>query len=147
MTAEETSGQLAMSQHPDIVALRERYERVSETPQAWLLEGLTLMAGVFVAMSPWVVGFQATARSLAVSDLIVGGALTLLALGFATFYERTHGLMWVAPIIGVWLIAAPWVVRGIHRTTAMNLSQIIVGACVVLLGLGLSMMVRFRTQH
>jgi len=73
--------------------------------------------------------------------------LTLLALGFATFYERTHGLMWVAPIIGVWLIAAPWVVRGIHRTTAMNLSQIIVGVCVVLLGLGLSIMVRFRTQH
>jgi hypothetical protein len=150
MTTERApSEQLSIAQHPDIMALRERYERAAETPQAWVVEGLTFMAGVYAAISAWVVGFNGDAPSLVTSNLVVGIAVTLLAFGFAGFYGRTHGLAWVLPLLGVWLIIAPWVVRGIDRTTSLTLSNVIVGACVVLLGLlslGMTAIARVRPR-
>ena len=138
MATERAQEQLSMARHPDIVALRERYEQASETPLAWLVEGLTFMGGTYAAISSWVVGFNGRAPALAVSNLIVGAAVTLLAFGFATAYARTHGLAWITPLLGVWLIIAPWVVRGTDRTTSMILSNVIAGACIVLLGLGVT---------
>jgi hypothetical protein len=146
MTAESGSEQLSMAQHPDFVALRERYERASETPQAWTMEGLTFIAGTYVAMSAWVLGFQG-GSALAICNLIVGGALALLALGFTMFPERTHGLMWVVPVAGVWVVLAPWIVNGIDRTSGMNLSHIIAGLCLVVLGLGLTNITRVRIRR
>ncbi len=157
MTTERASSeQLPIAQHPDIMALRERYERAAETPQAWMVDGLTFMAGVYAAISSWVLGFAAisswvlgfneSAPSLVASNLVVGIAITMLAFGFAGFYGRTHGLAWVLPLLGVWLIVAPWVIRGIDRTTSMILSNVIVGGCVVLLGLGVTAIARVRPR-
>ena len=146
MAAESTpSDQLAMAQHPDIMALRERYERAAETPQASAIEGLAFMAGTYAAISAWVVGFNGSSPRLAASDLIVGIAVAVLAFGYATFYGRTHVLAWVAPMLGAWLIVAPWVVlRGMHRATEMVWSNVIVGACIVLLGLSITVLARMR---
>ena len=147
MTTERASSeQLSIAQHPDIMALRERYERAAETPQAWMVDGLTFMAGVYAAISSWVLGFNESAPSLVASNLVVGIAITMLAFGFAGFYGRTHGLAWVLPLLGVWLIVAPWVIRGIDRTTSMILSNVIVGGCVVLLGLGVTAIARVRPR-
>jgi len=142
MTAEGTSGQMSMSQHPDIVGLRERYEAAAETPQAWAVEGLAFLAGGFVAISPWVVGFNGNAPALAATDLIVGGLCALLALALASFYERSHGLAWVMPAMGLWLILAPWLVNGVDTTGSMITSHILAGGCVVLFGLALTGMTR-----
>jgi apolipoprotein N-acyltransferase len=149
MATESTpSEQLAMAQHPDIMALRERYERAAETPQASAIEGLTFMAGTYAAISAWVVGFDGSSPRLAASNLIVGIAVALLAFGYATFYGRTHVLAWVAPMLGAWLIVAPWVVlRGsVDRPTEMVWSNVIVGACVVLLGLSITGLARMRPR-
>ena len=70
----------------------------------------------------------------------------MLAFGFAGFYGRTHVLAWVLPLLGVWLIIAPWVIRGIDRTTSMILSNVIVGGCVVLLGLGVTAIAKVRPR-
>jgi hypothetical protein len=134
MTTERTTDQLPISKHPDIVALRDRYEQAFETPQAWASEGLMLMAATYAAISPWVVGFHTRSAGLAVSDLIVGLALATLTLGFAASNLHLHGLTWVAPLLGVWLIITPWVVRGTDRTTGLIVSNVIVGACIVLIG-------------
>lgn len=135
MTSERTTtDQLPISKHPDIVALRERYEQAFETPRAWASEGLMLMAATYAAISPWVVGFHARSGGLAVSDLIVGLALVTLTLGIAASNLHLHGLTWVTPLLGVWLIITPWVVQGTDRTTGLILSNVIVGACVVLIG-------------
>jgi hypothetical protein len=123
-----------MAQHPDLLAMRERYEQAFETPQAWASEGLLLMAALYAAISPWVVGFQDAAGGLAVSDLIVGLGLAVLTLGFATSNLHMHGLTWVAPLVGVWLIVTPWVVQGTDRSAGLIVSNVIVGACIVLIG-------------
>ena len=138
--------QLSMARHPDIVALRERYEVASETSVAWLAEGLTFLAGTYTAISAWIIGFNATASSLTATNLVVGIAITMLAFGFATNYARTHVLSWVTPLLGVWLIISPWVVAGVSTTTAMILSNVIGGAVVVVCGMAVMSMSMMRRR-
>jgi hypothetical protein len=60
----------------------------------------------------------------------------MLALGFASVYGRTHGIVWAAPLIGLWTILAPWVVSGNVATASTIWNNVVAGAIAVLLGLG-----------
>jgi hypothetical protein len=97
-------------------------------------EGLAFLAGIYAAISPWVIGFQSQS-TLTANNLIVGLGVAVLALGFATAYERTHGMAWVSVLMGVWLIISPWLVSGVDTTASLLWSNIVVGAVVVDLGL------------
>lgn len=134
MATESAPDHLQMAGHPDIIAMRERYEQVFETPQAWVSEGLLMMAALYAAISPWVVGFGAHSHGLAVSNLVVGLALAVLALGFAASTVHLHGLTWVSSLIGVWLIITPWVVQHTDHTVGLIVSNVVVGACIVVIG-------------
>lgn len=123
----------AMRLHPDLAELRAKYEAAAETPVAGVVAGLTFLVGLYLAISPWVVGFNGF-TTLTGNDLIVGIALAVLALGFA--HGRTHGITWVAPLLGVWTIIAPWIVSGGVATTATIWSNVVTGVVAVLLGLG-----------
>ena len=125
----------AMELHPDIAELRAKYEAAAETPTARGVAGITFLAGLYLAISPWVVGFNEF-RTLTANNLIVGIALVVLALGFASAYGRTHGITWVAPVLGVWTVIAPWVVNGGVATTATIVNNVVIGLIAVLLGLG-----------
>ena len=124
----------SMREHPDIMAMDARYEAAAETAAAQLFEGLTLLAGLFVAASAWIVGF-AGSTTLMVNNLIVGLAVVLLGMSFALTYERAHRLTWVCPVLGAWTIASPWVVSGAPTSTRVVLTNVISGAAVVLIGL------------
>ncbi|MFF7651582.1 SPW repeat protein [Streptomyces sp. NPDC007983] len=127
-----------IEEHPDLMELRARYERAATTPQARAVEGLTLLAGLYLAVSPWVVGFFDTGTGLTVNNLITGLAVAILALGFGSAYERTHGLGWVVAAIGVWTIITPWVVYGPSISTGTMISNVVTGAVIFLLGLATS---------
>src|SRR4051794_23494282 len=105
-----------MGQHPDIADLRAKYDRAAQTAPAQLSDGLIFLSGLYLAVSPWVVGFDAM-TTLTVNNLITGIALAVLAVGFASAYSRTHGVARVTPLIGVWTIIAPWVVVNATATT------------------------------
>lgn len=90
-----------------------------------------------MAISPWVVGFNSS-PTLAVSNLVTGIALAVLALGYAAAYSRTHALAWVAPMIGAWTIVTPWVILGGDSTTAIVVNNVITGGVVTLLGVGVA---------
>ncbi|MCW2898597.1 MAG: repeat protein [Streptosporangiaceae bacterium] len=122
-----------LERHPDILEMREKYERAASSPVAQAVAGLTLLAGLYLAISPWVVGFYGLTR-LTVSNLVTGIALAALALGLASAYGRTHGLSWIAPIIGVWTIVSPWLMHSGMRGTIWN--NVVTGAVIVLLGAG-----------
>lgn len=124
-----------IEEHPDIMALRMPYEKAAESRTAQAVEGLGFLAGLYLAVSPWVVGFS-NLTTLTVNNLITGIALMLLAVGFASAFGRTHGMAWVAPVIGVWTIVSPWVVSGAVHTTRTIWSNVVVGAVALILGLG-----------
>lgn len=124
----------AMERHPDIVALRASYEQANETGLAHIADGLCLLAGLYLAISPWVVGFQGLTPLLMV-NVFSGLVLVALSFGLATAYGRLHGLAWVYPVVGAFTFVAPWVVRGGVNTTPAVTNNIIIGAACVLLGL------------
>ena len=122
-----------IEQHPDLIALRARYAETSALPVTQATEGLTLLTGLYLAISPWVVGFNGS--PLTVSNLVTGIALAVLALGFGSVYERTYGMGWVAMAIGIWAIIAPWAVQHAAAGTGTIVSNVVTGAVAVLLGL------------
>jgi hypothetical protein len=122
-----------MEQHPDIMELRARYERAAATPLAQLVDGLVFLTGLYLAISPWVIGFEGM-HSIAANNLITGVALALMGAGLASAYGRTHGMAWVAPIVGIWTIITPWVIRGGVATTATTANNVVVGAVAVVAG-------------
>lgn len=123
----------SIDQHPDILALRAGYDRVAESMAAQATFGLTLLTAVYVALSPWIVGFDAFTR-LTVNDLIVGGAIAVMAMCFGCALDRTHGMTWTLPFFGLWLIVSPWIYAS-GPTTGMIWSHVISGVFVALLGM------------
>lgn len=123
----------SIDQHPDIMELRASYDRVAESMGAHIGFGLTLLAGMYVALSPWIVGFDAFTR-LTANNLLVGGLVAFLAMCFSFALDRTHGMTWTLPVLGVWLIISPWIfVSG--PTAGMIWSNVISGAIVTVLGI------------
>lgn len=130
------SSTTSIERHPDIVGLRVRYEQANETGVAHIINGLGLMAGLYLAISPWVVGFE-TLTPLAITNVLTGLVLVALVFGLTAAYGRMHGLTWVMPFIGAWAFVAPWVIRGGVDTTPAVTSNVTVGAVCAALGLAL----------
>lgn len=122
-----------IEKHPDVARMRMRYDQIAETRLAQLADGLTFMAGLYLAISPWVVGFT-DHSALTMANIFVGITVVLLSLGFTSAFGRTHGIVWVAPFLGAWVIVAPWVVADAGTpATSVIISNVVVGALVVLL--------------
>ena len=124
----------SIDHHPDLLALRERYGRAAESMTAQGTFGLTLLAAVYAALSPSIIGFQET-RALAVSDFIVGIVCVALAFAFAMALDRSHGMTWTLPLFGVWFIVSPWILHGVSPHGGMVWSNVIAGVVLTVLGL------------
>ncbi|MER7506536.1 SPW repeat protein [Nonomuraea pusilla] len=133
---------LGMEEHPDIAEMRARYDRAAQSSTAQFVSGLAFMLGLYLAISPWVIGFNGRA-TLTVNNLIVGIAMAVLAVGFTSAYGRTHGVTWVMPVLGVWTIIAPWVLPEHGATTSVIITNVITGALIIACGaacVGIGMM-------
>ncbi|MGC5039092.1 MULTISPECIES: SPW repeat protein [unclassified Streptomyces] len=129
-----------METHPDIIDMRQRHEaaeRASTTPRAQAIETLALLTGLYLAASPWIVGFNGGGFArLAITNLITGiGYALLMSGGFGRAYDRMHSMAWAACALGAWAIVAPWVVAGNVDTTRTVVNNIITGALALLLAL------------
>jgi hypothetical protein len=120
--------------HTDVAELRETYDRAGSSTRAQIADGLTLLAGLYLAISPWVVGFQGF-RNLTINNLIVGLAVVALAMGLASAFGRTYGVSWLVPLLGIWAIIAPWVIRGQPVTTGTVWNNVVTGAVIVVCSL------------
>ncbi|MGW7201466.1 SPW repeat protein [Streptomyces chryseus] len=129
----------SIEQHPDVAEMRSRFERATATPRAQAIETLALLTGLYLAASPWIVGFNGL-TTLAVCNLITGVAYALCMGGFGPAYERTHAMAWAAAAIGAWTIVAPWVVSGNVDTTRSVVSNVIVGCVALLLAVAMAAM-------
>jgi hypothetical protein len=96
---------------------------------ASVLDAYTMLCGVFLVLAPWLFGFIHAEGRI---DAEVAGVMliTLSATGFLAFADWEECLK-VA--VGIWLIAAPWLLGFVH-TSAMHVS-IAIGIVVTFLTL------------
>ncbi|MEQ4725273.1 SPW repeat protein [Nonomuraea sp. B19D2] len=134
MADQPTRPTFDMDQHPDIAALRARYDWVSQRPSGQSVSGLAFLSGLYLAISPWVVGMFGH-TTLTVNNLVTGIAVALVGAGIASAYGRIHGITWVMPIIGVWTVIAPWVLPPHGASTSSIVSNVITGAIILATGL------------
>ncbi|GAA1897363.1 SPW repeat protein [Streptomyces sodiiphilus] len=120
--------------HPDTMEMRARYSRVMGGQDVTLVDAPVFLAGLYLAISPWVVNFTASQPTLVIHNLIVGVAVGLLALGFAVAPERMYGLGWGLCAIGAWLVVSPWVV-GSSPDAGVIWNQVVTGGVIFLLGI------------
>ncbi|AKU17861.1 SPW repeat protein [Luteipulveratus mongoliensis] len=125
-----------IDKHPDVLEMRHRYDEISEKPIAQWADGVMFLAGIFLAMSPWVIGFSGQA-SMTASCLITGLAVALLGVGFSVAYGHFHGLAWVTGVLGLWAIVSPWAVDGPTPDNKAIVWTVIAGALCVLCTLAL----------
>lgn len=124
-----------ITEHPDAAEMRARFERVAESPRATVLDGLVILLGLYMAVSPWVVHFHVTNPDAAVNNLLVGLALAALGFGLALLPERMYRLGWLCIPIGVWMIVSPWVVTVGHSATSRLIwNNVWTGAAAVVFG-------------
>lgn len=125
------SGTLSMAEHPDIRSLARHSDRIT-APTSYI-HALVLLAGAYAAISAWVVGFD-DQSPLAITNLIVGAGVVLLTL--VLLRERIGILAAAYSLMGVWLIVAPWAVQNIDHSTAVIVSNVVVGAVIAMAGVG-----------
>lgn len=122
--------------HPDVAEMRERYERLVNGRNAVTVDGMILLAGLYLAISPWVVHFNTVSQPLAVTNLIMGLTLAALGMGLALAPERMYRLSWTCVPIGAFAVVTPWVVTVGHTATRpMIWNNAFTGGAACLMGL------------
>ncbi len=137
----DTSRYATMAGHPDLVEMRERYERIAATPRAAIADGLMLLAGLWLAISPWVLHFNTTTPQVALSNLILGLAVAAVALGLSVAPLRMGRLSLATFVIGIWVVVSQWVIQQSSVTTGIIVNNVITGGLIALLGLAAAGMV------
>ncbi|MEU1853575.1 SPW repeat protein [Streptomyces sp. NPDC019990] len=123
-----------ISSHPDASEMRARYARMLGGREVALVDGPVFLLGLYCAASPWIVHYTTSQPPLVTHNLIMGIAISLLALGFTRAPERMYGLSWAMCALGVWMIISPWIV-GDNPDAGVVWNNIIIGALAVILGL------------
>lgn len=135
-----------MATHPDLVEMQTRFEEASASGPAVLTDGLTLLAGLWLAISPWVIHFSATAHDMMINNLILGVAVAMVAVGLTLAPRRMVRLSWATAVIGAWVIISQWVVQQSGSHTGIVVNNIITGAVILLCGLAAAMILRSGTR-
>jgi len=98
---------------------------------------LAMLAGVWVAISPWFLTLQTgLGHNAAVTDLVTGLAVASLGLFAISGVRGFLGLQAGSVLLGIWLIISPFVLAAKFPVTAsMDWSNIWSGGIIAVLGL------------
>jgi hypothetical protein len=123
---------------------------VSSHPLGWaaqLLVAAGMLAGLWVAISPWFLALQIPrGGNTTANDLIVGLAVAILGLATLSGLSRVEGLQAGSLLAGIWLIISPFILAAKFGVTAsMYWSNIWSGAIVALTALGVLALAKSRS--
>jgi hypothetical protein len=97
---------------------------------------LGILAGLWVAISPWFLVLQHGGNNAAASNLIVGLAVAALGLFAVSGSRGFSGLEAGSLLAGIWLILSPFILDQKYAiTTSMYWSNIVAGAVIAAIGL------------
>jgi hypothetical protein len=93
-------------------------------------DGLNILLGIWLFVSPWVFGLYSTAADW--NFFIIGVAVVVF--GIAAMNQRALWEESVNFVLGVWMFFSPWLV-GYSAATGLRDNAVIVGLAVVILSL------------
>lgn len=133
--------------HPDALEMRERYARVLGGRQAVMVDGLMLLVGLYLAISPWAVNGLSSYTRLSVNNLVIGLAVALVGLALTLAPGRIYRVGWTMAAVGIWQIITPWVIGPDNGHVVWN--NVVTGAIITLLGLATTAMLltTFRSRE
>ena len=100
-----------------------------EIQEAWAWEDwVDMVLGVWLAASPWILGFSDSDPAATRNALIIG--IAVAALSALTFLAYSIIEEWVDVVLGLWLMASPWILASAGNG-AVVADFVIVGALVV----------------
>jgi SPW repeat len=99
---------------------------MNEWSNARLCDVANLILGLFLLVSPWVVGYSGQPMQNAMISGVVIAGLSIAALAAFAQWEE-----WLNLLLGLWVLASPWLL-GFQGTTAA-LVHIVVGILVAAL--------------
>jgi hypothetical protein len=108
------------------------------------LNGVTLFAGLWVFISPFILGLT-TLDGPMLNFMIIGAAVALFALMRLVRPDRFEPLSWTNAILGAWLIIAPFV-TGYAFLVLATWTSVILGL-VILVCAGASLMLTRRARY
>ena len=102
-----------------------------EIQQAWNWQDwLDMVAGLWLAVSPWILDFSDSGPAATQNALIVGIAIAVLsALTFLAYHIIEE---WIDVVLGLWLIVSPWVLSASNDAVVVA-NFVIVGGIVLAL--------------
>jgi hypothetical protein len=106
-----------------------------QTGTAKGLSALNVIAGIWLILSPFIVGYADLAGPMW-NSIIVGGVVLVLAAIRAANPLHAVALSWINALLGVWLIIAPFVLVREMRTPGLTWNDVILGIVVLVLGAG-----------
>jgi len=89
---------------------------------------VNLLAGLALALSPWVLGFT-TVTAATWNAWLVGAAIALVALFALISFHRAEEV--VNGLLGIWAVMAPWVL-GFSELRAATGAHVVLGLVVAL---------------
>lgn len=93
---------------------------------------VTLVVGIWLFFSPWLLGFHAAMPAASWNFFVVGIAFVIFAafgLNLRTAWEE-----WVNLALGIWMVVSPWVLA-FHATVDARDDAVIVGLIVVVMAI------------
>jgi len=90
--------------------------------------GLNVLAGIWLFFSPWIFNYAVNYGALW-SSVIVGVIVVALAAMRAFNPENAPAMSWFNFLLGLWVIASPWIFGYALNTSAMW-DKVITGAIV-----------------
>jgi len=91
-------------------------------PQDWA----NLVLGVLLFLSPWVLGFRSDQHA-SWNAWICGAVIAVLAIGALSMFQEWEE--WLNLIVGLWVVAAPWVL-GFAAIMAAMWAHVVIGLLV-----------------
>lgn len=90
--------------------------------------GLNVVAGLWLIAAPFLLAYSGITAALW-NDILIGATVLILAGTRAAKSDRNTGLSWTNVVLGLWMIAAPFVLT-YTGTAAALWNDIIVGVIV-----------------
>jgi SPW repeat len=105
---------------------------VDHSRQTQAASGINFLLGIWLIISPWVIGYAAAATGVATGNVIVGALILIFGAVRNRSPHMFTGLSWANIVLGAWTFFSPWIYN-FASSQAYIANSVIVGIAVVVL--------------